>query len=445
MFGFLSDFFVLGVIDEVARRDFPSSPSVHRTTTTLKRPATSPLHAKVPPELNTLDNYFASTSIVESGPADHDLILVRSGYMLSDSKSRSVNSTPPKDASRGSRLQLMVYHQLLSALLLSPIISTTPAKPDILGISPFSWERLYAQISLSSTLALCDSFLDQIKALVVDTSLESLLEGSTTLEDFVDVLQRFAEVFRKEDGTVLEREMEICFRLRNHLRYTPRKNNVTRQREFLERNKAEKERIQQACLVAETEELELAKALKESLAMSDTQVEKELTPVFSLPSIEMDKDLEEPGASLWDLPTNSQATPVTPHRHDTRLKRRIISLDNERLTSPVAIALPPTSVSATSFPTTPPPAFPPADETHLTKGSIIGTDQFTMDESELSDWLRGIVALWKGEKEPEGVSIENASRCRTCEFEEGCEWRFAKAKEHAVAWESKRSSGKKVE
>ena len=362
--------------------------------------------------------------------------------MLSDSKTRSVNSIPTKDNSRGSRLQLMVYHQLLTALLLPPSVPTTP-ESTLLSVSPFSWDRLYAHISLSPTLTLCDKFLDQIKALVVDTSFEGLLEGATTLEEFVDAFQCFAVVFQKDEGEILEKEMEICYRLRNSRRYTPRKNNVARKRGILAREKerkAEMERIQEACLIEETEEVELARALRESLAMEDTQI----VPGFHLPPIEMEMDDEEPAASMWELPVNSQAAPATPHRHDTRSKRRIISLD-ERTASPslpFAIALPPVNPTPLTLPVTPPPASPPAEETHLTKGSIIGTDQFVMDAVELSDWLKGIVALWKGEKEPEGVSLENAGRCRTCEFEEGCEWRVAKAKEHAAVWEARKSSGK---
>ena len=434
---------MLGVIDEVARRDFPPPPTTH------KRPATSPATPKASTSkiaLNTLDHYFAATSVVVVTPPEPP---IRSGFVLSDSKTRSVNSTPTKDASRGSRLQLMVYHQLLTALLLPPFTSTDPPPVStLLRVSPFSWDRLYAHISLSPTSTLSDDFLQQIKMLVVGTTLETVLEDATTLEGFVEAFQGFAVIFQKEEGDVLQKEMEICYRLRNTLRYTPRKNNIARKREILEREKErklEKEKMEQACLIEESEEAELARALKESLAMDDAKAE--YGPIFQLPPIETDMELDGPSTSLWELPMNSQAAPVTPHRHDTRSKRRILSLADERSTThspPFAIALPPAPITPVR-PITPPPASPPAEEMHLAKGSIIGMDQFVMDEVELSDWLKGIVALWKGEKEPEGVSVENAGRCRTCEFEEGCEWRVTKAKEHAAAWELRRGSGKRVE
>lgn len=56
-------------------------------------------------------------------------------------------------------------------------------------------------------------------------------------------------------------------------------------------------------------------------------------------------------------------------------------------------------------------------------GSVIGVDSYFVEPEILNEYLRETMQWWKGEREPQGVQIEEAFKCRTCEFVEDCEWR----------------------
>jgi exonuclease V len=62
-------------------------------------------------------------------------------------------------------------------------------------------------------------------------------------------------------------------------------------------------------------------------------------------------------------------------------------------------------------------------------GEIVGNKTFAMDESGLQDYLRREMQWWKGEREAQGVAIEEAFKCTSCEFAETCKWRLGKVEE----------------
>ncbi|KAI9809464.1 MAG: hypothetical protein M1827_006844 [Pycnora praestabilis] len=59
-------------------------------------------------------------------------------------------------------------------------------------------------------------------------------------------------------------------------------------------------------------------------------------------------------------------------------------------------------------------------------GSIIGIKTFLYDHNVLQTYLEEEIRWWKGEREAQGVIVEEAYKCRSCEFAEGCTWRKAK-------------------
>ncbi len=63
------------------------------------------------------------------------------------------------------------------------------------------------------------------------------------------------------------------------------------------------------------------------------------------------------------------------------------------------------------------------------EGEIIGSKTFPMQESVLTEYLDHEMQWWKGNREPEGVVVEEAFKCRSCEFADGCEWRLKKVEE----------------
>jgi exonuclease V len=62
-------------------------------------------------------------------------------------------------------------------------------------------------------------------------------------------------------------------------------------------------------------------------------------------------------------------------------------------------------------------------------GEILGSKEFAMDHEDLGLYLRHEMKWWKGEREAEGVTVEEAFKCRSCDFADECEWRLKKAEE----------------
>jgi exonuclease V len=62
-------------------------------------------------------------------------------------------------------------------------------------------------------------------------------------------------------------------------------------------------------------------------------------------------------------------------------------------------------------------------------GEVMGNKTFVMDEKELTKYIEDEMKWWKGEREAKGVAVEEAYKCRSCEFAEGCEWRVNKVEE----------------
>ncbi|KXT17839.1 hypothetical protein AC579_5357 [Pseudocercospora musae] len=63
-------------------------------------------------------------------------------------------------------------------------------------------------------------------------------------------------------------------------------------------------------------------------------------------------------------------------------------------------------------------------------GEPIGQQCFPFDGKILDEYVASTMQWWKGEREARGVDIEEASsKCRICEFAEGCEWRKNKIEE----------------
>jgi exonuclease V len=69
-------------------------------------------------------------------------------------------------------------------------------------------------------------------------------------------------------------------------------------------------------------------------------------------------------------------------------------------------------------------------------GEVLGSSTLAMDESVLNVYLDHELKWWKGEREPQGVVIEEAYKCKTCDYADICDWRrerVAEATEKARA------------
>lgn len=73
------------------------------------------------------------------------------------------------------------------------------------------------------------------------------------------------------------------------------------------------------------------------------------------------------------------------------------------------------------------------------QGQIVGNKAFLMEEDVLQMYLQHEMKWWRGERPAEGVIMEEAYKCRSCDFADTCEWRLAKIDE---AKEKSRASKK---
>jgi len=62
-------------------------------------------------------------------------------------------------------------------------------------------------------------------------------------------------------------------------------------------------------------------------------------------------------------------------------------------------------------------------------GEVLGSKTFAMDDLDLSTYINREMEWWKGERQAEGVAVEEAFKCRSCEFANSCEWRIKKVEE----------------
>ncbi|KAI8956845.1 exonuclease V [Daldinia sp. FL1419] len=66
---------------------------------------------------------------------------------------------------------------------------------------------------------------------------------------------------------------------------------------------------------------------------------------------------------------------------------------------------------------------------HRDDGRILGNNAFPNDPEALEGYLGRYLEWWRGERDADGVSIEETYKCRSCEFAESCQWRKDKEAE----------------
>ena len=75
-----------------------------------------------------------------------------------------------------------------------------------------------------------------------------------------------------------------------------------------------------------------------------------------------------------------------------------------------------------------------------TDGAILGNKAFLYDHSIIQEYLDSGMRWWKGERAAEGVCVEEAYKCRTCDFFDECSWRRNKIEEATLKMRQRKSS-----
>lgn len=62
-------------------------------------------------------------------------------------------------------------------------------------------------------------------------------------------------------------------------------------------------------------------------------------------------------------------------------------------------------------------------------GKVMGNKTFLYDDDIMQAYLKDELRWWRGEREAQGVCIEEAYKCRSCEFADDCSWRKERIEE----------------
>jgi exonuclease V len=82
--------------------------------------------------------------------------------------------------------------------------------------------------------------------------------------------------------------------------------------------------------------------------------------------------------------------------------------------------------------TLPPESLSPilrAEFRYAKTGDIIGSELTVYDTEIVNKYITEEMAFWKGSREAKGVDVEEAFKCRICDFAEDCSWRKTKVEE----------------
>ncbi|KAM9245140.1 exonuclease V [Dugong dugon] len=60
---------------------------------------------------------------------------------------------------------------------------------------------------------------------------------------------------------------------------------------------------------------------------------------------------------------------------------------------------------------------------HQETATVLGTEIVAFEEKEMKGKVQHCMAYWMGHREPQGVDVEEAWKCRTCNYVDICEWR----------------------
>ncbi|KAF9074927.1 exonuclease V a 5' deoxyribonuclease-domain-containing protein [Rhodocollybia butyracea] len=405
VFGLVDGNIVLGVIDEIVlanespynynkKRGLQSLPSTPQKSKRIRR-SPSPSQLRI-------TSWVSPTKTPTIDPMDvpsPDHTISNSPFLhLIDTKTRHKNSLPRDEDTCSSRLQLMLYHRLLTGL-----ISTT---------NTFDFTFFWQKLGLDPTALFSQSFLTQAL----------LMEEVNCLRSLVDLWHL---AVARLNGAKVHSTLQLVYRSRSSRRQrSPGKRKdklTTSSREDSEIAKAIEASLRDVHVLQDDKEL--AQAIEASLR--DVQV-RENNKEPAQASTQCAKDPEADSTATEQEVQDPALPEVIEQSFTTHLHDYGINLNSEYAVSwkPVLI----TAIAQSASLDNQNPV--EAQETESPKGSdIIGTKEFEVDQRVLDEHLTDIMKWWNGDRKPRGVTLDQTERCFSCEYRNGCEWREQKAKE----------------
>ena len=60
---------------------------------------------------------------------------------------------------------------------------------------------------------------------------------------------------------------------------------------------------------------------------------------------------------------------------------------------------------------------------HQETATVLGTEIVAFEENEMRSKVQHYMTYWMGHREPQGVDVEEAWKCRMCNYADICEWK----------------------
>ncbi|KAF9245884.1 exonuclease V [Melanogaster broomeanus] len=437
---------VFGVIDEVFRS--PLTPEIQeenlRTRPAATGPPGSPAKKKQRRSISPLQQWMTSflpePQTKVGGPPDPTLeateAVVHPGQFTTpvgssctssdayelriiDYKTRQASYVPRDDETLSPRLQLMLYHRMLSSVL----------APD-----SFDFDLLWRRLKLDPTKRFSDRFVRDIKW-------DSRIDTTPKKVDHVDLNLLVAEWTSAVHSERAERslvrcvspELQIVYR-RSVLAGKWRGKGRDEARETLDMDNP-----LEALMVQE--ELDIARAVEDSLRHIGRHVGEASRLAQSVA-----QNIKQAGSSNignTDVAWKLLVSPSSLEKEDSELAWAIQQslLDTAHGREPMFGKYnwhspydsvddePPINGTKSR---TAEPEDRSEEQTTSDIFPIIGTKEFRMNDSLLDAHLADVLEWWHGARPARGVEVTQTNRCFTCEYRDSCEWREKKAKEAAA-------------
>ncbi|KIM88930.1 hypothetical protein PILCRDRAFT_813929 [Piloderma croceum F 1598] len=327
---------------------------------------------------------------------------------LLDTKTRHVRSLPDDVDTICSRLQLMLYHRLLSSLIF-------PDSVDQLNFGAF-WTRL----GMNPRATFSTSFKNQAGVLLLGNNIKF-----NCLDDLTRLLR---EQVRDLDVPGVDERLQLIYRTQPK---GTRKGKGKGKSEFADKA---------VDVLLSREDLDMARAIEESLKSTTGELVGAAEHKFA---VEVAKSLKQ-SQSCVAGPSNEGSRDLdilTSLAEGNGLADDLVDdpelqwvLQESLLDQAKQAYGQETTDEESSEPTS--PVLGIVEEAIITppeKSIIIGTKEFSLDDRFLDGHLTNVLQWWHGQRAPQGVEVALSRRCFTCEYIKGCEWREMKANEAAMA------------
>ncbi|KAK8866159.1 hypothetical protein IAR55_001310 [Kwoniella newhampshirensis] len=509
--GFVNGIMVMGIIDEITRQPLATTPPKPETRSSRQTALTS---------------FFAPTKPRPEFPVHHEKTHKLS---ISDSKTRASGTLPRDEDTLAGKLQVMMYKEMLDAILLSSSTNSHSSTPSQVAESsdrarsilpsrnPFSWNAIFDHLKLDPSALFSDEFMTQSHAIIIGNGLRWGAEVARCLTDMTNVWDCYVEQLglgtneqssrpsktAKSKGKEREKKtlgktedlLELVYRRaggaskekkdRSGTGRRKRRRKVTEGKQVAADDKVEgqppprlgSQAVEGNEQVLEEEERLIQLAVAESLSAtanphvdelyqrivdptskSEASLTSEDNAIPKRPSTrnseralwseERDSDEQKEDDELaWALEMSLEPLAGTEIGEGKEGEQVVVPTCSSQLSGPAFGSGSNGESKISSYTqlgeiegdvhvitsdeddhrslTSSPPRSSSVlnDKPGESSGSIIGKTRFTHSPTLLAAHLESVLQFWMGEREPQGVSLEETRRCGWCEFEEGCEWR----------------------